>query len=75
MGKQTVPMRTIPVNRAIQVSWPLAPYEDVREIVTSKKKIAVANCICRTQKHLIGQGCDKPLETCFMFGSHADYYV
>lgn len=75
MGRKTVPMRTIPVNRAIQVSWPVAPYEDVREIVKGKKKIAVANCICRTQKHLIGEGCDKPLETCFMFGSHAEYYV
>jgi electron transport complex protein RnfB len=75
MSRKTVPMRTIPVNRAIQVSWPVAPYEDVREIIKGKKKIAVANCICRTQKHLIGEGCDKPLETCFMFGSHAEYYV
>jgi Pyruvate/2-oxoacid:ferredoxin oxidoreductase delta subunit len=75
MSTKTVPMRAIPVNRAIQVSWPVAPYEDVREIIKGKNKIAVANCICRTQKHLIGEGCDKPLETCFMFGSHADYYV
>jgi electron transport complex protein RnfB len=75
MSNKTVPMRAIPVNRAIQVSWPVAPYEDVRQIIKGKKKIAVANCICRTQKGLLDDGCDKPLETCFMFGSHADYYV
>ena len=75
MSGTTVPMRTIPVNRAIQVAWPVAPYEDVREIIKTKDKIAVANCICRVQKHLIDEGCDKPLETCFIFGSHADYYV
>jgi len=75
MSMKTVPMRAIPVNRAVEVSWPVAPYEDVREIIRGKSSIAVANCICRTQKHLINEGCEKPLETCFMFGSHAEYYV
>ena len=71
----TVPMRTIPVNKAISVSWPVAPYEDARQIIKQKDRIAVANCICRTQKGLINDGCDKPLEVCFSFGSHAEYYV
>lgn len=72
---KTVPMRTIPVNKSLNVSWPVAPYEDVREIIKSKEKIAVANCICRVQQAKLGQECDKPLEACFMFGSHAKYYV
>ena len=75
MSSKTVPMRAIPVNRAIEVSWPVAPYEDVRHIIKGKEKIAVAKCICRTQKGLLDDGCDKPLEVCFTFGSHADYYV
>lgn len=75
MSSKTVPMRAIPVNRAISVSWPVAPYEDVREIIRGKERIAVADCICRTQKGLLQDGCSKPLQTCFMFGSHADYYV
>jgi len=74
-SQQVVPMRTIPVNQAIDVSWPVAPYEDVREIVKSKDRIAVANCICRVQQGLLEQACDKPLEVCFTFGSHAKYYV
>ena len=74
-SQQTVPMRTIPVNRAINVLWPVAPYEDVREIIKSKDRIAVANCICRVQQGLIDQACDKPLEVCLAFGSHAKYYV
>jgi electron transport complex protein RnfB len=74
-SQQVVPMRTIPVNQAINVSWPVAPYEDVREIVKSKDRIAVANCICRVQQGLLEQACDKPLEVCFTFGSHAKYYV
>jgi len=72
---QRILLRTIPVNQSIDVSWPIAPYEDVRRIIRSMDRIAVAKCICRVQQGLIGEGCDKPLEACFMFGSHADYYV
>lgn len=72
---QTVPMRTIPVNQAIDVVWPVVPYDDAREIIKSKDKLAVAKCICRVQQGLLGQACDKPVEVCLMAGSHADYYV
>ena len=74
-SRQVVPMRTIPVNKSIGVSWQVAPYEDAREIVKSKDRLAVADCICRVQKGLLGQACDKPVEVCFMAGSHAEYYV
>jgi Na+-translocating ferredoxin:NAD+ oxidoreductase subunit B len=78
-GKEAVgkhpPMRTIPVNRSIAHSWPVAPYEDVRKIIGNEEKISVGNCICKVQQGLIDQACDKPLEVCFMFGSHADYMV
>lgn len=74
-SQQIVPMRTIPVNRAIDVAWKVVPYEDARAIVKSKDRLAVAKCICRVQQGLLGQACDKPLEVCFMAGSHAEYYV
>lgn len=72
---KTPVMRTIPINRDIVVQWPIAPYEDVLEIIDQQESIAVAPCICRTWMRLAGKGCDKPLETCFMFGSHAHFYV
>ncbi|NOY69940.1 MAG: 4Fe-4S dicluster domain-containing protein [Deltaproteobacteria bacterium] len=68
-------MRTIPINRELVSEWPIAAYEDAMNIVDDQKKIAVAPCICRATAKKAGQGCDKPLETCFLFGSHADYYV
>ncbi|MBI5895217.1 MAG: 4Fe-4S ferredoxin, partial [Desulfobacterales bacterium] len=74
-GKNIVPLRTIPVQRSMQVSHPVAPYAQAREILKTKDKIALADCICRVQQGLIGKGCDKPREVCLSFGSHADYYV
>ncbi len=68
-------MRTIPVNKSIDHSWAVAPYEDLKEIVKTKDKIAVANCVCRVQQGLLESQCDKPLEVCLVFGSHAQYYV
>jgi Pyruvate/2-oxoacid:ferredoxin oxidoreductase delta subunit len=73
--KNMLPLRTIPVQQSIQVTWPVAPYVQSREIIKTKEKIALADCICRIQQEKIGKGCGKPKEVCLMFGSHADYYV
>ncbi len=68
-------MRTIPINKELVTEWPIAPYEDVMKIFDDQKKIAVAPCICRTMAKKVGKGCDKPMDACFLFGSHASFYV
>jgi len=68
-------LRTVPVQRTIEVLHNVAAYEDASEILRKAGKIVVTDCICRKQKRLIDQGCDKPLEACFMFGSMGQYYV
>ncbi len=75
LSEHTGLMRSIPVNQAIEYSWPVVPYEDAKQIFKTKDRIAVARCICRVQQGLVDKGCGKPEEVCFMFGSHADYYV
>ncbi|MBU2027560.1 MAG: 4Fe-4S binding protein [Proteobacteria bacterium] len=68
-------MRTIPINQELVAEWPIAPYEDVMKIFDNQKRIAVAPCICRIMAKKTGQGCDKPMEACFLFGSYAGFYV
>jgi len=67
--------RPIPVNRTVDVSYPMATYDHSREIVRNQSLIAVTKCICRVQKGAINMSCDKPVETCLMFGSQAQYYM
>ena len=67
--------RPIPVNRTVDVSYPMATYDHSRKIVRNQDLIAVTKCICRVQKGAIDNSCDKPLETCLMFGSQAQYYL
>lgn len=67
--------RTVPINRAIDTISQVAPYEDARNIIKNAKNIVVAECICRKQQGLIGQGCDLPLETCLLFGPFGQTYL
>ncbi len=68
-------MRSIPINRQIAVKWPVAPYEDAFAIIDQQEVITLAPCICRTWMKATDKGCDKPVETCFLFGHYGHYYV
>ena len=72
---KTPVLRTIPINRQLVAQNPVAPFEDVLQIIENQERIAIAPCVCRTTTRLAGKECDKPMENCFSFGSHADYYV
>jgi electron transport complex protein RnfB len=67
-------LRTIPIAESIDYPTDILAYEQAREIIRKQEKIVLADCICRKEKHLIGEGCDKPLETCLIFGGGANYY-
>jgi ferredoxin len=73
--KKTPQLRTIPVGVSIDVEHEILPYENAEDILRSVKKIAVAPCICRQEKHLLNEGCDKPSEACLVFEKAADYYI
>ena len=68
-------LRTIPVQRSVDVTHHVAAYDDAAEILKSRDHIVVADCICRKRKRVMGEGCDKRMEACFMFGSMGQLYV
>jgi len=68
-------LRTIPVGKSITAQTEVMAYERAEELVRAQKAFAVANCICRQEKRLMGEGCDKPEESCMSFGMAADMNV
>lgn len=68
-------LRTIPVQKSIDMTHHVAGYDDAVEILRSKPFIVVADCICRKTAGLVDRDCGKPLETCFFFGSMGQYYL
>ncbi len=71
----TKQLRVIPVEASIDTTGSVATYDQARELIKGQERIAVADCICRKEKKLLGRGCDHPLETCLTFGIAADYYI
>jgi NAD-dependent dihydropyrimidine dehydrogenase PreA subunit len=68
-------IRTIPVGESISPQLEVLAYEQAEALVGAQERFAVAPCICRQEKRMLGEGCDKPLETCLSFGDAADFYV
>jgi len=68
-------LRTVPVEKSIVPEHHVAAFDDAVAIIKKIDTIAVAECICRKGKKIMGKGCDKPIEACFMFGSMARFYI
>jgi electron transport complex protein RnfB len=73
--KQQPQLRTIPVNESLDAELTVMQYEQAEKLVQAHDKIAVAHCICRRERTMLGEGCDKPLEVCLSFGSSAEFYL
>jgi electron transport complex protein RnfB len=68
-------LRTIPVEKSIAPEHHVAAFDDAVAIIKKNDTIAVAECLCRKAHKIMGKGCDKPIETCIMFGSMARFYI
>jgi len=68
-------LRTVPVGKSIDHRLEILPYEMIEEVVRCEEKILVAPCICRRERRLLGEGCDRPLETCLVLGRASDFYL
>jgi NAD-dependent dihydropyrimidine dehydrogenase PreA subunit len=75
LNRKTGMFRVIPVEKEIQGSTEIQPYEKVSEIIESNTRFAVSDCICRKESRIVGKGCDKLLEACMQFGPGADFYI
>ena len=68
-------LRVIPVEKEIQGNTMIQPYERVSQIIDSHPVFAVADCICRKERAIMGDGCGRLQEACMMFGPAASYYI
>ncbi|HUW14090.1 MAG TPA: 4Fe-4S binding protein [Anaerolineae bacterium] len=58
--------RVIPVGETVRVDMEVRPYESVMDIIDDSQAYGVVDCICRTQKALVGDPCDHPVDVCMM---------
>ncbi|MBN1375091.1 MAG: 4Fe-4S binding protein [Dehalococcoidia bacterium] len=62
-----------PATRKIDIDVPVPdpravlPLDVVSKMVATRTLIGVAECTCRKTNKVMGQGCEHPMETCFVF--------
>jgi ferredoxin len=66
-------MRTIPVGRSVTSQLKTMPYEMAEELIRAQKKFSVGPCICRRERAIMGEGCDRREDRCLGFGMAVDY--
>ncbi|MBC2716125.1 MAG: 4Fe-4S binding protein [Desulfobacteraceae bacterium] len=57
-------MQTIPIEQEISEKHETLSYEKVSTIIENGLSFAVADCICKKEKSLLDERCDKPMEVC-----------
>ena len=67
--------KVIPVSEYIEPDKVLQPFHKLEGKIREARKIAVYDCICRKEAHLLDHGCDHPLENCLAFGVAAEYFI
>jgi ferredoxin len=72
--QKTKQLRVVPISRSIDAELSVMSYEIAEKIIKKQSKIVVSPCICRREHEMVGKGCDKPKETCLVFGTGAYYY-
>ncbi|VEN73844.1 4Fe-4S ferredoxin iron-sulfur binding domain-containing protein [Candidatus Desulfarcum epimagneticum] len=57
-------MQVLPVEKEISAIQETLPYEKVSGIIENGQSFGLAECICKKEKRLLDDGCDKPSEVC-----------
>ncbi len=63
MKMQPALQRVLPVRHGVKSEW-ILPYDDVVPILQKAEMFNLRDCICRTQRSLVGHRCDFPLHNC-----------
>ena len=58
--------RVIPVGESVRVDMEVHPFESAASLIAGAQSWGVIDCICRTQKALIGQACEHPRDNCMV---------
>jgi len=68
--------RVVPIKETIPSELNVLTYEEVENIIEGADSVTLATCLCRSNKKMIGEGCDGPVdEICILLDSWADYYA
>ncbi len=63
--------RVIPIGESVRTRLEIKPYESASQLVHDAHAWGVIDCICRTQKALIGDPCEHPVDVCLVMSNRS----
>ena len=70
VGKEALSqIRIYPIEQTIGDELTVLPFEKVSSMVENAQAWAVADCICRKEKIIAGEGCDATMNNCISFST------
>ncbi|NHJ39847.1 MAG: 4Fe-4S ferredoxin [Asgard group archaeon] len=66
--------KVVPVQRVIKTELVIHPHSKAEKMIRNAKSWEVRDCICRTQKELLGNSCNYPKNVCLSFSSRENAY-
>lgn len=75
LERDTQMFRVIPVDTAIDATPEVETYERIRELVKRQEYLSVMPCLCRKAQGELDADCERPHETCFVFGPFSRHFV
>lgn len=66
-SKTPAVLKAVPIGIEVKDDTKIEPYEDIIALIEGAKSWSVRDCICKTEKSLLGKKCDKPREVCLYF--------
>jgi electron transport complex protein RnfB len=69
MKPQPALHRVVPSQGTVKSEW-ILPYEDVRSLIMEAKSFYNGDCVCRTERELVGHKCTFPVNMCLSFSPH-----
>jgi len=75
LERDTQMFRVIPVDTAIETTPVVETYDRIRDLVRKQEYLSVMPCLCRKAQGELGTECERPHETCFVFGPFSRHFV
>jgi Fe-S-cluster-containing hydrogenase component 2 len=72
---QDASLVTIPLDIPVPDPRAVLPLDVVSEMIKKEQRIGIAECFCRKTKRVLHEGCQQPLETCFVFNELAETLI
>lgn len=60
-------MQVIPIEKEIAGGHQVLPHERVSRIIENSKSFMYFDCICKKEKALLGEPCDRPMQVCTVY--------